>query len=88
MRWVWILFHMKKKIRVQWEKSWTQVLKDIFFCPQIFSPEDFESFLRAKIMKDLKPGRYLRKLKLNPVPTIFIHNTPKPCCQLVSERLW
>ncbi|KAM4741348.1 uncharacterized protein FYW61_002859 [Anableps anableps] len=80
-------FPQEKQIRAQWEKAIgrTQLPKNPHLCSQHFNKEDFESFVRAKLMKELTGGRYPRKLKPNAVPTIFPHKVPEHS-RAVSER--
>uniref|UniRef100_A0A3B3VZX3 THAP-type domain-containing protein n=1 Tax=Poecilia latipinna TaxID=48699 RepID=A0A3B3VZX3_9TELE len=68
-------FPNEKKVRAQWERAVGRIHlpKNPYLCSQHFSTEDYESFVRAQLMKELTGGRYPRKLKLNAVPTIFPH---------------
>ncbi|XP_014860504.1 PREDICTED: uncharacterized protein LOC106928634 isoform X1 [Poecilia mexicana] len=72
-------FPNEKKVRAQWERAVGRIHlpKNPYLCSQHFSTEDYESFVRAQLMKELTGGRYPRKLKLNAVPTIFPHKAPQ-----------
>uniref|UniRef100_A0A3Q3GB23 THAP-type domain-containing protein n=1 Tax=Kryptolebias marmoratus TaxID=37003 RepID=A0A3Q3GB23_KRYMA len=62
-------FPHEKKRSAQWEKDVgrTQLPKDPHLCSQHFSPEDFESFVRTKLMKELtgapKPASVRKMLR-------------------------
>uniref|UniRef100_A0A3P9PK05 THAP-type domain-containing protein n=1 Tax=Poecilia reticulata TaxID=8081 RepID=A0A3P9PK05_POERE len=72
-------FPNEKKVRAQWARAVGRIHlpKNPYLCSQHFSTEDYESFVRAQLMKELTGGRYPRKLKLNAVPTIFSFKAPQ-----------
>lgn len=82
-------FPNEKERRAEWERACgrTQLPKYPRLCSRHFSPEDFESFCRRRLLKELTgTSGHKRRLKPDAKPTIFPHNAPKRLRQASEKR--
>lgn len=73
-------FPNEKERRAEWERACgrTQLPKYPRLCSRHFSPDDFESFCRRRLLKELTGASgHKRRLKPDAMPTIFPHKAPK-----------
>ena len=78
-----------KILRKKWENACgrQQLPKFPLLCSRHFSPDAFQSFGRAQLVKELTGAGYTTKLKPDAVPTIFPHKEAKrPRPRTASEN--
>lgn len=82
-------FPNEKERRAEWERACgrTQLPKYPRLCSRHFSPDDFESFCRRRLLKELTGASgHKRRLKPDAMPTIFPHKAPKRLRQASEKR--